>query len=68
MEPQISHSAAIKPGDICIYMSSANRAPLNAIIADRNSIAKYMWRPRSCWRRPTANGTKVNAKTAGEAP
>jgi hypothetical protein len=32
--------------DICIYVSPANRARLEAIIADRNSKAKAIWRAR----------------------
>ena len=30
--------------DICLYLSPANRAKLEALIADRNTSAKVVWR------------------------
>jgi transposase len=44
MWPQISQSAAMRRDDICIYVSRANRARLEAIIANRNSASKAVWR------------------------
>ncbi len=43
---QISQGAAMRRDDICIYVGPANRARLGAIIADRNSKAKALWRAR----------------------
>ena len=45
--------------DICIYVSPANRARLQAIIADRNSKAKTVWRARIVLA--TADGQGTNA-------
>jgi transposase len=44
--PQINQGAAMRRDDICIYVGPANRARLEAIIADRNSKAKAIWRAR----------------------
>jgi transposase len=59
MEPQISQSAAMRRDDICIHVSPANRARLEAIIADRNSSSKAVWRAEIV--RATADGLGTNA-------
>jgi len=56
---QISQGAAMRRDDICIYVSLANRARLEAIIADRNSKAKAVWRARIVLA--TADGHGTNA-------
>ena len=43
--------------DICIYVSPANRARLESIMADRNSKSKTVW----CARSATAEGHGTNA-------
>ena len=45
--------------DICIYVGPANRVRLEAIIADRNSKAKVVWRARIVLA--TADGHGTNA-------
>ena len=45
--------------DICIYVGPANRARLEAIIADRNSSSKAVWRARIVLA--TADGLGTNA-------
>jgi hypothetical protein len=45
--------------DICIYVSRANRAQLEAIIADRNSASKAVWRADTVLA--TADGLGTNA-------
>src|SRR5215472_11693522 len=57
--PQISQCAAMRRDDICIYVSPANRARLQAIIADRNSKTKTVWRARIVLA--TADGQGTNA-------
>jgi hypothetical protein len=44
--------------DICIYVGPANRARLEAIIADRNSTSKSVWRSRIVLATFDAHGTR----------
>lgn len=44
MWSQANQSAAMRRDDICIYVSPLARARLEAIIADRNSASKAVWR------------------------
>jgi transposase len=57
--PQISQGVAMRRDDICIYVSPPNRARLEAIIADRNSKSKAVWRARIVLA--TADGYGTNA-------
>jgi len=41
---QISQSAVMRRDDICLYLSPANRSALDAIIKNRNSSSKAVWR------------------------
>ena len=45
--------------DICLYVSAANRAELNRIVADRNSPRKWVWRAGIVLA--TADGLGTNA-------
>ena len=45
--------------DICIFVSPANRARLEAIVADRNSASKHVWRAKIVLA--TADGLGTNA-------
>jgi transposase len=45
--------------DICIYVGPANRARLEAIIADRNSKAKAVWRARIVLATADDHGTNA---------
>jgi transposase len=64
-EPQISQSAAMRRDDICIYVSPANRARLEAIIADRNSIAKHVWRAEIVLATADGHGTNEIMRRTG---
>ena len=57
--PQISQVAAMRRDDICIYVGPANRARLEAIIADRNSTSKSVWRSRIVLTTADGHGTSA---------
>jgi transposase len=59
MLPQISQSAVMRRTDLCLYVSPANRVKLDAIIADRNSPSKAVWRAEIVLA--TADGLGTNA-------
>src|SRR5258707_388822 len=56
---QISQSAAMRRTDMCLFVSAANRRALDAIVADRNSSSKAVWRARIVLA--TADGLGTNA-------
>src|SRR5262245_45083927 len=60
--PQISQGAAMRREDICIYVGPANRARLEASIADRNSKAKAVWRARIVLATAEGHGTNAIMK------
>jgi transposase len=51
--------------DICIYVSPANRARLEAIIADRNSKTKTVWRARIVLATADGHGTNAIMRLTG---
>ena len=53
--------------DICIYVSPGNRARLDAIIADRNSTAKAVWRARIVLATADACGTNAIMRVTGKS-
>src|SRR5450631_933368 len=65
--PQISQGSAMRRDDICMYVGSANRARLEAIIADRNSASKTVWRARIVLATFDANGTKAIMRLPGKS-
>jgi transposase len=65
--PQISQVAAMRRDDICIYVGPANRARLEAIIADRNSTSKSVWRSRIVLATFDAHGTKAIMRLTGKS-
>src|SRR5450631_4491164 len=65
--PQISQGSAMRRDDICMYVGSANRARLEAIIADRNSASKTVWRARIVLATFDANGTKAIMRLTGKS-
>jgi transposase len=67
MSPQISQSAAMRRGDICIHVSPANRARLEAIIADRNSTSKAVWRAEIVLATADGLGTNAIMKRTGKS-
>jgi transposase len=65
--PQISQSAAMRRDDICIHVSQANRARLEAIIADRNSSSKAVWRAEIVLATADGQGTNAVMKRTGKS-
>ena len=53
--------------DICIYVSPANRARLEAIIADRNSKAKAVWRAQIVLATADGHGTNAIMRLTGKS-
>ena len=53
--------------DICIYVSPANRARLEAIIADRNSSSKAVWRAEIVLATADGLGTNAIMKRTGKS-
>ncbi len=53
--------------DICIYVSPANRVRLEAIIADRNSKAKAVWRARIVLATADDYGTNAIMRLTGKS-
>jgi transposase len=67
ISPQISQSAAMRRGDICIHVGPANRARLEAIIADRNSTSKAVWRAEIVLATADGLGTNAIMKRTGKS-
>jgi transposase len=67
MAPQISQSAAMRRDDICIYVSPKSRARLEAIIADRNSSSKAVWRAEIVLATADGLGTNAIMKRTGKS-
>src|SRR5262245_22357623 len=65
--PQISQGAAMRRDDICIYVGPANRARLEAIIGDRNSKAKAVWRARIVLATADGHGTNAIMRLTGKS-
>ena len=64
---QISQSAAMRRNDICIFVSPANRLRLEAIIADRNSSSKAVWRAGIALATADGLGTNAIMKHTGKS-
>jgi transposase len=54
---QISQNVVMRRDDICIYVSPSARAELEAIIADRNSPSKVVWRAEIVLATADGHGT-----------
>jgi transposase len=67
MWPQISQIAAMRRDDICIHVGPANRARLEAIIADRNSSSKVVWRAEIVLATADGLGTNAIMKRTGKS-
>jgi transposase len=67
ISPQIGQSAAMRRGDICIHVGPANRARLEAIIADRNSSSKAVWRAEIVLATADGLGTNAIMKRTGKS-
>src|SRR5215510_80568 len=66
MWPQISQSAVMRRDD-CLYVSPANRSRLEAIVADRNSSSKAVWRARIVLATADGLGTNAIMKRTGKS-
>jgi transposase len=64
---QISQGAAMRRDDICIYVSLASRARLEAIVADRNSSSKAAWRARIVLATADGHGTNEIVRRTGKS-
>jgi transposase len=67
MLPQISQSAVMRRTDLCFYVSLANRVKLDAIIADRNSLSKAVWRAQIVLATADGLGTNAIMKRTGKS-
>ena len=69
MAPQISQGAAMRRDDVCIYVCPASWARLEAIIADRNSSSKAVWRAEIVLATAVGLGTNaIMARTGKSKP
>jgi transposase len=64
---QISQSAFMRRTDVCMHVSPANRAHLKAIIADRNSSSKVVWRAEIVIATADGLGTNAIMKRTGKS-
>jgi transposase len=64
---QISQSGMMRRDDICLYVSPANRARLEAIIADRNSSSKSVWRAKIVLATGDGFGTNAIMRRTGKS-
>jgi transposase len=53
--------------DICLYLSPATRSALNAIVADRNSSSKLVWRAQIVLATADGLGTNAIMKRTGKS-
>src|SRR2546423_14272501 len=67
MLPQISQSAAMRRDDICIYVSPSNRARLAALIGDRNTPSKVVWRAGIVLATADGHGTNEIMRRTGKS-
>jgi hypothetical protein len=66
--PQISQCAGMRRDDICLYLSPANRAALDGIIADRNSSSKLVWGAEIVLATADGLGTSAIMRPANRNP
>jgi transposase len=64
---QISQFAGMIREDICLYVSPSHPAELEAIIADRNSSSKVVWRAQIVLAAADGLGTKAIMKRKGKS-
>jgi transposase len=67
MSSQISHYAGMRRDDICLYVSAANRSRLEAIIKDRNSPSKVVWRAEIVLATADGAGTSEIMRRTGKS-
>ena len=64
---QISHCAGMRQDDICLYVSAANRTRLEAIIKDRNTPRKAVWRAQIVLATADGQGTNEIMRRTGKS-
>jgi transposase len=62
---QIRHTVAMRRDDICLYLSRSDRARLEAIINDRNTKAKVIWRAMIVLATADGHGTNEIMRRTG---
>jgi transposase len=67
IRPQISQCRAMRRNDICIFVSQADRARLEAIVADRNSASKHVWRAKIVLATADGLGTNEIMRRTGKS-
>ena len=64
---QISQTAGMRRDDICLFVSPANRTRLEAIVKDRNSTRKAVWRARIVLATADGCGTNEIMRRTGKS-
>jgi len=64
---QISQYSGMRRNDLCLYVSPASRAELRAIIDDRNSPSKSVWRARIVLATADGHGTNAIQRLTGKS-
>jgi transposase len=67
MGVQINQTGSLRRDDICLYVSPANRAQLEAIIKDRNSSHKAVWRAQIVLITAEGHGTNEIMRRTGKS-
>ena len=67
MSPQISQSAGMRRDDICIYVSPSNRTRLAALVGDRNTSSKVVWRAEIVLATADGHGTNEIMRRTGKS-
>lgn len=67
VRPQISQTAGMRRDDTCLYVSPASRSRLNAIIKDRNSSSKAVWRAEIVLATADGHGTNEIMRRTGKS-
>jgi transposase len=67
MLAQISHGGGMRRHDICLYVSRSNHAILQALIGDRNTAAKVVWRAEIVLATASGLGTNEIMRRTGKS-
>ena len=65
--PQISQCAGMRRDDICIYVSPESRVRLEALVADRNTPTKLVWRAGTILATADGHGTNEIMRRTGKS-
>jgi len=67
MIPQIIHTAGMRRDDICLYMGPGDRRRLEALVADRNTARKVVWRAEIVLATSIGHGTNAIMRRTGKS-